>query len=159
MKLPRLALIALAAVLVAVAVVGSGAAGLVPPDWQGHAFVPEPYRQAVSTPVVDGATPAGLYGNGAVPFPASLPAPTDPGHPAAIDVLNQQSYPTVGDFWTIRFDAQGAGDLRISGTDGTVLGGPQPDVELVEVHDGTDTVNGGTVTDDGAVVFAGWGCC
>ena len=47
-----------------------------------------------------------------------------------VDVANQQSHPSVGQTWTVEFEA-GGGELRVSGYGGTVLGdGPEADVSF-----------------------------
>jgi len=56
----------------------------------------------------------------------------------SITVLNEQSYPTVGQYWIIDFTTQGTHDLKISAVNGTLFGNTSPyDVEFVELYDGT----------------------
>ncbi|AFS80974.1 hypothetical protein NKOR_05440 [Candidatus Nitrosopumilus koreensis AR1] len=46
---------------------------------------------------------------------------------ANINVINVQSYPTVGGYWTVRFDTLGTADLTVTGFNGTTFGNSLPD--------------------------------
>ncbi|MCH7916106.1 MAG: FG-GAP repeat protein, partial [Deltaproteobacteria bacterium] len=54
-----------------------------------------------------------------------------------IDVLNRQSYPIVGGYWTTKFVTLGTHALIITAVDGTTFRGPNSDVSFVELYDGT----------------------
>ncbi len=53
-----------------------------------------------------------------------------------IDVLNEQSYPTVGGYWTVEFVTKGTHDLTVSAINATSFGAGLPDdVEFISLYD------------------------
>ena len=71
-----------------------------------------------------------------------------------IDVLNQQSYPTVGGFWTVEFETHGTHDLMVTAINGTTLGELPDDVEFVSLRDGTGrTIQPKWSSDDTTMTF------
>ncbi len=53
-----------------------------------------------------------------------------------IDVLNEQSYPTVGGYWTVEFVTKGTHDLIVSAINATSFGAGLPDdVEFISLYD------------------------
>jgi len=68
-----------------------------------------------------------------------------------INVLNVQSYPTVGGEWTVRFNTIGTANLTIRAVDGTTYGDSAPDdLKFLELKCGDDVVN---ASFDGSKVF------
>ena len=70
---------------------------------------------------------------------------------ADIQIINVQSYPSVGGKWKVRFTTNGTADLRITAIDGTTFGESLPDdLKFLELNNGTHTltpvINGSTVT-------------
>ena len=68
-----------------------------------------------------------------------------------IQIINIQSYPSVGGTWKVNFTTNGTADLRISAIDGTTFGESLPDdLTFLELNNGTHTltpiVNGNTIT-------------
>jgi len=53
-----------------------------------------------------------------------------------INIINQQSYPIVGEYWTNEFVTFGTHDLVITAIDGTTFWGLNSDVSFVELYDG-----------------------
>jgi len=71
----------------------------------------------------------------------------------SITVLNEHSYPTVGQYWIINFTTQGTHDLKIATVNGTLFGNAPPyDVEFVELYDGTSYLQPQMV--DGKIMIA-----
>ena len=71
----------------------------------------------------------------------------------SITVLNEHSYPTVGQYWIINFTTQGTHDLKIAAVNGTLFGNAPPyDVEFVEFYDGTSYLQPQMV--DGKIMIA-----
>ncbi len=53
-----------------------------------------------------------------------------------ITVLNQQSYPIVGEYWTTQFVTSGTHDLIITAINDTSFWGSSPDISFVELYNG-----------------------
>ncbi len=54
-----------------------------------------------------------------------------------IHVLNPQSYPVVGGYWTVQFVTTGTHDLTVSAANGTALQGSAPDIYFDDLDNGT----------------------
>ena len=66
---------------------------------------------------------------------------------ADIVIINVQSYPTVGETWTVYFTTTGTADLTITGIQGTTFGNNSPDdLKFLELNNGTHVL---TPTIDG----------
>jgi len=60
---------------------------------------------------------------------------------ADIQIINVQSYPTVGGNWTVCFNTVGTADLTITGINGTTFGTELPDdLKFLELNNGTSTL-------------------
>jgi len=61
---------------------------------------------------------------------------------ADIQIINVQSYPTVGGNWTVRFTTIGTANLTITGIDGTTFGESSPDdLKFLELNNGIDILS------------------
>jgi len=69
-----------------------------------------------------------------------------------IEILNEQSYPTVGGEWIVEFTTKGTGDLVISGIDGTTFGESLPnDLNFFELNNGESSLL--PIVDGNSVIF------
>jgi len=60
---------------------------------------------------------------------------------ADIQIINVQSYPTVGGNWTVYFTTTGTAELTITGIDGTTFGESLPDdLKFLELNNGTHSL-------------------
>ena len=61
---------------------------------------------------------------------------------AEINIINVQSYPTVGGNWKVRFTTNGTADLIITAVNGTTFGDALPDdLKFLELNNGTHTLD------------------
>ncbi len=70
-----------------------------------------------------------------------------------LNILNLQSYPTTGGYWTVRFTTTGSADLRVEGSNGTIYG---VDLEFESLMCGDKVIN---VENHGSYIFyANYSC-
>ncbi len=68
----------------------------------------------------------------------TVPMLSEQSYEVSIDILNLQSNPQVGSYWTTNFVTVGQADLTINGSSGTIYG---TDLEFVELKCGDTVVN------------------
>ncbi|KAF6242076.1 hypothetical protein C6988_10225, partial [Nitrosopumilus sp. b1] len=76
---------------------------------------------------------------------------------AEINIINVQSYPLVGGYWTVNFTTVGNATLTVSAIDGTTFGESAPDdLEFIDIKCGENIVSHQWV--NGSVVVENYSC-
>ena len=86
------------------------------------------------------------------------PKVVDPG--IGIDILNVQSYPSVGGNWTVEFNTNGTADLIITATNGTTWSdaGDEEDLELLEVRCGDEVLDYTWIDETNSILIENYSC-